>query len=158
MATIENQDKKSFTLWPYAIITAMLLFMGYIASFVYQAMNQDVDLVSKNYYEQELAFQDHMNAVDRTKEMGDVAVTYNAEAQTISLQLPKPFSGKRISGKINFFRPSNDKLDFELPFQPDASLYQVLNAAKLEKGYWKVRVNYSADQQTYFTEQRIQIN
>ncbi|MBF9254154.1 FixH family protein [Pontibacter sp. 172403-2] len=154
MAT--NQDKnKSFTIWPYAVVTAMLLFMGYIASFVYRAMSQDVDLVSTNYYEQELAYQDHMNTVGRTRALGEVAVNYDAAAQTILLQLPESFAGKNISGKINFFRPSDDKLDFELPLQPDANQRQLLNAGKLQKGLWKVRLNYSAAGENYYTEQTI---
>ena len=48
------QQNKSFTLWPYAIVVCMVLFMGYIAHFVYKAMNQDVGLVSKDYYQQEI--------------------------------------------------------------------------------------------------------
>jgi len=150
-----NKEKKSFTLWPYAIVTAMLLFMGYIASFVYRAMRQDVDLVSTNYYEQELAYQDHMNTVGRTKAIGDVAVNYTAATQTIRLQLPGSFAGKNVSGKINFFRPSDNKLDFELPLQPDNEGSQLLNAGKLQKGLWKVRLNYGADSESYYTEQII---
>ncbi|WP_242920181.1 FixH family protein [Pontibacter liquoris] len=158
MATIHNQEtKKSFTWWPYAIVAALLLFMGYIASFVYRAMRQDVDLVSTNYYEQELAYQDHMDTVGRTNAAGNVAIDYHAAGQTITLQLPESFAGKNISGKINFFRPSDDKLDFELPLQLDADRSQLLNTEKLQKGLWKVRLNYSAGSENYYSEKTIVI-
>ena len=155
---MKNTDKnKSFTLWPYAIVVAMVLFMGYIAMFVYKAMNQDVDLVSKNYYEQELEYQDHIDKVGRTVAAGDVALNYDAEAQTILLQLPASMKGQVISGRIILFRPSNDKLDQELPLQPGRDLSQLIETAKLEKGLWKVRVNFSAGDETYYTEKTIQI-
>ncbi len=155
MNTADN--KKSFTLWPYAIIGAMVLFMSYIASFVYKAMNQDVDLVSKNYYEQEIQYQDHINTLDRTKAVGDVAVNYDSEKQTILVQLPETFAGQAITGSINLFRPSNDELDQNIPLQLGRDQSQLIEADKLEKGLWKVRINFSADKQTYYTEKTIQV-
>ncbi|MFD2244941.1 FixH family protein [Pontibacter ruber] len=155
---MKSTDKnKSFTLWPYAIIAAMVLFMGYIAMFVYKAMNQDVDLVSKNYYEQEIQYQDHIEKVGRTVAAGDVAVNYNAEAHTILLQLPESFKGQPINGKINLFRPSDDQLDQEIPLQLGRDLSQLIETQKLEKGLWKVRVNFSAGNETYYNEKTIQI-
>jgi nitrogen fixation protein FixH len=148
---------KSFTLWPYAIVVAMVLFMGYIAMFVYKAMNQDVDLVSKDYYEQEIKYQDQIDRVDRTKAAGDVAIKYNAEAQTVLLQLPETFKGQSVSGKINLFRPSDDKLDQELPLQLGRDMSQLVETKELEKGLWKVRLNFTAEKETYYAEQTIQV-
>lgn len=155
---MKTADKnKSFTLWPYAIVTAMVLFMGYIAMFVYKAMRQDVDLVSKNYYEQEIAYQDHIDMVGRTKAAGDVAIRYKPESQAILLQLPESFAGQRINGQVNLFRPSDDQLDQELALQLGRDQSQLIEADKLEKGLWKVRVNFSAGEETYYTEETIQV-
>ena len=51
------------TVWPYAIIAVFVLFAAYIGSMVYQAMRSDVDLVSADYYKQELAYQQRMESV-----------------------------------------------------------------------------------------------
>ncbi|RDV13564.1 nitrogen fixation protein FixH [Pontibacter diazotrophicus] len=150
-------QSKSFTLWPYAIIAAIVLFMGYIIFFVVQAMNQDVDLVSKDYYEQEIAFQDHIDMVGRTKAVGDVAINYKPENHAILLQLPESFAGQHISGRVNLFRPSDDRLDQEVPLQLGRDLSQLVETEKLEKGLWKVRVNFSAGEETYYTEETIQL-
>jgi nitrogen fixation protein FixH len=155
---MKNQDKnKSFTLWPYAIVVCMVMFMAYIASFVYKALNQDVDLVSKDYYEQEIKYQDKIDMVGRTKAAGDVSIKYNPETAAILLQLPESFKGQTITGKINLFRPSNDELDQELPLQLGRDLSQLIETAALEKGLWKVRVSFTATDETYFAEQTIQI-
>lgn len=148
---------KGFTLWPYAVVGAMVLFMGYIAMFVYRAMNLEVDLVSKNYYEQEIQFQDHIDMVGRTVAAGDVAIKYNPEAQNVLLQLPESFKEQRINGSINLFRPSDGKLDQELPLQLGRDLSQLVETAELEKGLWKVRVSFTADAKTYYAEQAIQV-
>ncbi|MDX5422490.1 MAG: FixH family protein [Hymenobacteraceae bacterium] len=151
------QNNKRFTLWPYAIIAAIVLFMGYIIYFVIKAMNQDVDLVSKDYYEQEIRYQEHIDKVGRTVAAGDVALNYNAEAQTILLQLPESLKGQTITGNITFFRPSDDRLDQEVPLQLGRDLSQLIETGDLTKCLWKVRVNFSANNETYYTEETIQI-
>ncbi|MFT2008064.1 FixH family protein [Pontibacter sp. 13R65] len=157
MTTSNNQTNKNFTLWPYAIVVCMVLFMGYIASFVYKAMNQDVDLVSKNYYEQEIAYQEHIDKVGRTAAIGDVTLSYSEEAESVLLQLPETLKGKQVQGKITLFRPSDDKLDQELPLQPGRDMSQLIETKNLEKGLWKVRVNFSEGTKTYYTEETIQL-
>ncbi|MDX5436302.1 MAG: FixH family protein [Pontibacter sp.] len=151
------QKDKSFTLWPYAIIAAIVLFMGYIAMFVYKAMQQDVDLVSKDYYEQEIKYQDQIDRIGRTKAAGDVMINYNPEAQHILVQLPESFKAQSINGKVNLFRPSDDKLDQELPLQLGRDLSQLVETTELEKGLWKVRVSFTAAEESYYAEQTIQI-
>ncbi len=154
---MKSTDKnKSFTLWPYAIVVAMVLFMGYIAMFVYRAMNHEVNLVSTDYYDQEIKYQDQIERVRRTQALGDLMLEYNAENQTVLLQLPATYQGKKMSGEITLFRPSDNKLDKKLPLQLGRDHSQLLDVAELEEGIWKVRVNFSADGETYFSEKTIQ--
>ena len=153
-----NQDKnKKFTFWPYAIVIGLVSFMGYIVYFVIQAMNQDVDLVSKDYYAQEIAYQDQIDRVRRTQALGDVMLTYKEEGQTILLQVPATYSDKKLTGMITLFRPSDDKLDQQLPLQLGRDLSQLIEVGDLEKGLWKVRVNFSDGEEAYYSEKTIQI-
>ena len=148
---------KSFTFWPYAIVVCMILFMSYIAMFVYIAMNQDVDLVSKDYYEQEIKFQDQIEKVRRTQALGDVMLNYSADNNSVLLQMPATYKDKILSGTITLFRPSNDKLDKQLPLQLGRDQSQLVDTKDLESGIWKVRVNFSDGEETYYTEKTIQI-
>lgn len=152
-----SDKNKSFTLWPYAIIGAMVLFMGYIAFFVYKAMNQDVDLVSKDYYEQEIKYQDQIEKVKRTQALGDVMLDYNTKSKTILLQLPATYKDKSLTGTITLFRPSDDEMDKKLPLQLGRDQSQLLETADLESGIWKVRVDFSDGEETYYSEKTIQI-
>ena len=135
----------------------MGLFMGYIAMFVYRAMKQDVDLVSKDYYEQEIKYQDQIERVKRTQALGDVMLDYKAEEQTILLQMPATYRDMSLSGTVTLFRPSDDKLDKQLPLQLGRDQSQLIDVADLESGIWKVRVNFSANDEDYYSEKTIQI-
>ncbi|TPE45900.1 FixH family protein [Pontibacter mangrovi] len=152
-----STENKTFTLWPYAIIAAIVLFAGYIIFFVVKAMNQDVDLVSKDYYAQEIAYQDHINKLGRTIAVGEVGITYNQEGKTILLQLPEGYKDQKIYGQIEFFRPSDDALDFKMPLQPGRDLSQLIQADTLQPGRWKVRVNFSANNETFYAEKALTI-
>ncbi|NDK56337.1 FixH family protein [Pontibacter fetidus] len=155
---MRSSDKnKSFTLWPYMIIVAMVCFMAYIAMFVYKAMNQDVDLVSKDYYEQEIKYQDQIEKVKRTQALGDVMLNYNQEAKSILLQLPATYKEKSLAGTITLFRPSDDAMDKKLPLQLGRDQSQLLEVQDLESGVWKVRVDFSDGKEAYYSEKTIQI-
>jgi nitrogen fixation protein FixH len=154
---MKTDHNKKFTFWPYAIVIGLVSFMGYIVYFVIQAMSLDVDLVSKDYYAQEIAYQDQIDRVRRTQALGDVMVNYNAEAGTILLQLPATYSDKKINGTITLFRPSDDKLDKQLPMALGRDYSQLIEVEDLEKGLWKVRVNFSDGEEAYYSEKTIQI-
>ncbi|OON66230.1 FixH family protein [Hymenobacter sp. CRA2] len=139
------------SLWPYAIIATFVLFACFIGYMVKQAMGTSVDLVSKDYYEQELQHQQRMNAVARTAALpGTVTLTHTAG--TLTLQLPASLRGQEVSGKVQFFRPSDQTLDFSVPLRPDATGAQQLSTTKLKPGYWRVRLDFEAGGQPYFVE------
>ncbi|MCP2045788.1 FixH family protein [Pontibacter sp. HSC-36F09] len=154
---MKTDKNKKFTFWPYAILIGLASFMAYIIYFVVQAMNQDVDLVSKDYYAQEIAYQDQIDRVRRTQALGDVMLQYNEEAGNILLQVPATYQDKNLSGTITLFRPSDDKLDKQLPLQLGRDKSQLIDVGDLEKGLWKVRVNFSDGAEAYYSEKTVQI-
>ena len=148
---------KSRTIWPYAIIAVFVLFAGYIGYMVQQAMRTTVDLVSPDYYQQELAYQKRMESVARTAALpAPVELRYEAAAQRLLLRLPPTMAGQPVQGQIHFFRPSDQKLDFTLPLQ--AGPRQQFNTAQMQAGYWRVRLDFTAGSQTYFVEKELTIN
>ncbi|QNE38133.1 nitrogen fixation protein FixH [Hymenobacter sp. NBH84] len=146
------------TLWPYAIVTAFLLFGSYIGYMVSQTMRTNVDLVSPTYYQQELAYQQRIESVARTAALPvAVTITHDTAASQLQVQLPPSFAGRRIAGQLHFFRPSNLHLDFNLPLQPGSDLTQRLNTQKMARGFWRLRVEFTADGQAYFVEKDLGI-
>jgi nitrogen fixation protein FixH len=156
MNTLSSSSRR--TVWPYAIIATFVLFAAYIGYMVQQAMHSSVDLVSADYYQQELAYQQRMETVARTAALPvSVAVTYETAVSQLHLQLPPSFAGKHLEGNIHFFRPSDLKLDFTLPLQPSANLTQRINTQKIASGFWRIRVEFTADGQAYFVEKDLTI-
>jgi hypothetical protein len=143
--------------WPFAIILVFVLFISGTISLVVMACSQKVDLVSADYYEQEIKFQRHIDQLERTHRLGsDSSVTYDSAARRLRIVLPRD-TGSRAVGHIQLYRPSAAGLDRELKLETDSYGVQLLDAATLKPGLWKVRVSWSAQGQEYFLDQSIQI-
>ena len=126
-------------LWPYAIIAYFVVFIGAMATWIVFAVRNDHQLVRKDYYEQELKFQNDLDGQNRAAEV-KVGVDYDSQEQTITLDLPN----QADKGAIYFYRPSNAKLDRELVLDLENGK-QTVNVRGFEEGLWKVRVVWTAD-------------
>ena len=140
--------------WPYAIVTVFVLFATYIGSMVYQAMQTDVNLVSADYYQQELAHQQRIDATARAVALPTpVQIRHEPARQRLTLQLPAALAGQAVAGQVHFFRPSNHNLDFTVPLRLAADLQQSINTSKMPLGFWRVQLEFTADGRAYFIEQ-----
>lgn len=142
--------------WPYGIIAAFVVFFCGLTTAVVIAATHHETMVSDNYYEQELTFQDHINAVARAVRCG-AAITGDAAAGNVLIRLPAAQLGQKFSGTIELYRPSEPALDRAYPFTPQADGTQSLNVSRLATGLWVVRARWNAGGDTYYLEQKITI-
>lgn len=142
--------------WPYAIIGWMLLFGTGMAAWLVVAIRNDPELVRPDYYEQEIAYQQQIDRLNRTAAVrSEISVAYENARQQIALRIPAAHLADKLSGTIQFYRPSNAKLDFKLPLAVDASGLQSVPTVKLQAGLWKVRVSWTSGGQEFFHDQSI---
>jgi hypothetical protein len=146
--------KTTRNLWPLGICLTFLLFFSGMATVVVIATTHRDSLVSENYYEQELKFQDQINSAARAAQSG-ASVNYDATAGRIVIALPAAARAQNLSGQIELYRPSAAGLDRQFKLQPDASGRQLLDAKALPAGPWEVRVAWNAGGQDYFLNEKI---
>jgi nitrogen fixation protein FixH len=140
--------------WPIAIIAYFVVFISFIVGFVAFASRQKVDLVSANYYEDEVRFQQHLDRVERARSV-PAKVAYEPNRNAITIHLPIEHVLRLSSGSIRLYRPSNEKLDREIPLRLDNYGVQEIDARVLAPGLWKVRLNWKWGDQEYSCEQAI---
>ena len=148
--------KTSRNLWPIGIIVTFALFFAGTVGLVVMACTQKVDLVSADYYEQELKFQGQIDRVERTRHAATQAtVAYDAATRCITVSLPIEQAGHEVSGRIELYRPSASGLDRAVKLAPDTQGVQRVDAAGLSPGLWKVRVSWTVEHQDYFLDQKV---
>ncbi len=146
---------KSRNLWPASIIGFFVLAIISMTTFVIWAMQQREDLVSADYYEREVRYQQQLDTMNRSHAFAtQVMVTFDSALPAILITLP---ADKRqgATGRVHLYRPSDARLDRELPLALNADGIQRLDARALSDGLWKVRVNWTAGGQDYFLDQPV---
>ncbi|HET6225561.1 MAG TPA: FixH family protein [Bacteroidia bacterium] len=143
--------------WGIKITVLYLGFVALIITLVSMAARQNVDLVSKDYYEQELKFQQKLDKINRSKALSE-ALTWELKNKTLLLKIPKQFREKKVEGSIYFFRPSDASLDMNIALVPDTSSVIPVRINQLKKGLYKMQINWQSDKVEYYNEGIIQIN
>lgn len=143
--------------WGTGILITIIVFMVLTISTVVYLMNQNVDLVASDYYDKGIHHQEQIDRMNRTNKMGD-EVSINPEKGFIKLVLPKSFVQKSLVGSVQFYRPSNSKKDFAVALDIDTSAQQLISTQNMDKGYWKVKLNFTQDAVEYYKESSFVIN
>jgi len=149
-------NKSKFN-WGTGILITIIIFMVITIGTVIFLMNQDVDLVASDYYDKGIQHQNQIDRENRTNLMSEV-VQIIPENGFLRLTFPKSYSQKGLTGTIQFYRPSDSKKDFVLSISIDTSAQQLIPTQNLEKGYWKVKLNWTLDSIEYYKENAFVIN
>lgn len=143
--------------WGKSIAIFYIMFVLWLLGFALYTKSEDVNLVTENYYEQELQYQDQINKINRTKNLPEqVSIKYSGDQ--IGLTFPDIFSKDDIEGKVHLYRPSDNKLDLFENIELDAANQMEIPVSKLAKGLWKVKVDWQVKSDGYFNEQIILVN
>jgi hypothetical protein len=142
-------------------IKITMLYTGFvilILVMVSMAMNQKVDLVSKDYYEQELNYQHKIDKTNRTHALPE-QLSWQVNSHDLLLKFPKQFKGQNVKGTICFFRPSDETMDKTINFlSVDSSLVLNVNTAQLKKGIYKMQIDWEANKEKYYNESVLKFN
>lgn len=137
-------------LWPYGIIATFVVFIMALAAWVTFAVSNDVQLVSKDYYAQEIAYGSEMERIIRTRELGSrFQLEHSIGNKQLILRLPSDHARKGVQGNIHLYRPNQAKLDQHLNLNPDAAGVQVFEMGRLPPGKWKINIRWQVGKIDY---------
>lgn len=142
--------------WSYKIAILYSGFAGLILTLVIISSNNKEELVSKDYYAKELAYQDHINAVMNEKVLS-ASLAYQVEEKSIRLILPSEMKNASITGHVNFYCPSSSAKDKKVDMKFNEEGIQVIEKSGLQKGIYKMELTWSANGKTFYKEAVINI-
>jgi hypothetical protein len=142
--------------WGTGVLIGIIVFVVISITMTVIFMTQDVSLVSDNYYEKSLSYQDEIDNQSRTNSL-DEQVKINFNGEIINILFPVEYLNKNISGEIYFYRPSDSKLDFKMPLDLNEEGNQLILVKDFEKGFWRVKLNWTMSGNGYYNERAITI-
>lgn len=139
--------------WGYKIATMYLLFVAGIMYLVVQASRQQVDLVTPDYYAQELKFQDRIDETKRASELSH-PLQVSLEHDVLSIVFPPEFSGKKISGNVLVYCPADKNNDISSSISVTDNRMNISIPEK-NTGTHEIQVSWETDGVKYYYSKSI---
>ena len=137
--------------WGWKIVILYGSFVTMMVTLVVLSSQQDIPLVTEDYYEKDLQYETQMRRMANSKELKeDVIIKYDAQAQQINVQFPKEMSN--IKGEILCFRPSKEGIDFTLNIEDLEENATEFGTSEMLNGRWKIKITWKGDGTIYYKE------
>jgi hypothetical protein len=139
--------------WGYLITSGYFVFVIGIGFLVYKASSQKFDLVTKDYYEQELKYQ---HVIDESANTAKLSAPLVIERSGDQLQIgfPAEMKGKKKTIDFYLYYPADARKDFRKTIETkDNDLLQPLPAAM--KGQYQLKLSWEVEGVKYYFEKKL---
>ena len=138
--------------WGKWIVAAFVFFALFIGVLVTISMRQDVDLVAADYYQKELVYQDQIDRLNNTNALALKPRLAILEGKYLTIYFPDMTIEK---GQVHLFRPSDSQMDQQFVLRASGDSVQQFTLQPLEKGMYKVKLEWKMAGKEYFMEEII---
>ncbi|MEO8774138.1 MAG: FixH family protein [Gelidibacter sp.] len=142
--------------WGTGIVLAFIAFISFIMYFVISmSTNKKIesDLVTENYYGQELEFENDLHKQRNAQKLKE-NIKFKRIPEGLVITFPEDMDPSDISGKVFLYRPSNKQLDFESSIS--LSEHNLLIPDKrLLDGRWNIKVDWQYKGNSYVYKKEI---
>lgn len=141
--------------WGNKLVVVFIVFGAFIGYLVYRAVTTKYDLVSKDYYKDELRYQDKLDRIKNASTISEVKLSQDADA--VIIQLPQEQKGFAITGDVFFYCITDDRKDYHSTLQVDSTNQQIFLKKTLQKGPYQLKINWQLGKELYYFEKKILI-
>lgn len=136
------------------IVTAFILFAAFIATLVTICVRQDISLVSKDYYKEELAYQTQIDRMQNTREL-----QIKPQIQVTEKLLTVTFDSLYFieTGKVTVFCPSDATMDRSFLLTETAGPAYAYSLSGLKPGMYRIKLNWSMSGKDFYQEEIINL-
>ncbi len=142
--------------WGHKVTLGFSAFVLFMFFMVYKSMHTDFQLVSKDYYKDELAYQQVIDGTNRANQLS-TAVTITQTNDMLTIQLPVEMKGKQVSASIWLYCPTDDKKDQRVTLTADADAKLLIARNTIATGNYVVKTNWKADGTAFYNEQPVRV-
>lgn len=142
--------------WGLRITVLYLAFVALIVTMVFVSANQSIELESKDYYAQELKYQQKIDALNNTNELTS-SVNHVVNASDVLLNFPKDQAVNGIKGDVLFFCKYDSKKDKRVELSVNANGEQLIPFSLLSPGKYTMKISWNVLGKDFYKESPITI-
>jgi hypothetical protein len=142
--------------WGNRLLLTFIVFGAGMFYLVYRSVSTNYELVDKDYYKEELHYQQVIDGTNRVNQLSS-PVKIKQTDSGITLELPQEMKNKDISGDILFYCAYDKKKDKKFSLQPGSDGVQVFQPTAISPGNYTVKINWSNEGKSYFSEKNLTV-
>lgn len=138
--------------WGTKIVMGLAAFMLFIISLGVMMVSGKKDaLVDNDYYEKGINYNKVYNRKEQTRnDHAQPIVEVNPEMIRLTFK-------QQARGKATLMRTADKNLDRSIPFESNAANQVVIPAHTLQKGSWRLIIEWTGNHKSYLYEQKIRL-
>lgn len=141
--------------WGNKLIIVFIVFAALMATLVYKATQTKFELVSKDYYQDELRYQDKIDGAANAALEAPISIQVNDEI--ISIEFPDAQKNANITGEAWFYCSVDATKDKRFVLSVDSTGIQRIERKGLQKGDYQVKISYEINQKKYYVAQQLHL-
>jgi nitrogen fixation protein FixH len=111
--------------------------------------------VVEEYYKKDAHFGEEMQRIQNAEDL-EKKPTIAANVDGVSIVFPETLNLEKVQGKVSLYRPSNKKLDFEVPISLSSSTL-LIPKKSLVGGRWDINMEWQYDGKSYLSKQTLYV-
>lgn len=137
--------------WGSALALSLALFAGGMVYVMVTASSQNFDLVTRDYYAAELAYQEKIDQRERALALGEPC-EIEITPEGVMLNFPEALEGKKANLRVHMYSPVEADLDFVIEEENWAVANFELPFEKLSRGKWIAKIDLESEGKRYYFE------
>lgn len=137
--------------WGNKIAIVYSIFVIIIVAMVWISFSHPTDLVSKDYYAQELAYQQKIDAIQREHQL-DTSIQTQWVDSGLWIMYPQSVQGIDFKGKISLYCPSDESKDFQVPLDFNNQGRFFIPKSTWKNGYYQAQLSWENNHHSYYKE------
>ncbi len=141
--------------WGYKILFVYLFFVAGILLLVFKSSSEKVDLVTKDYYQKELKYEQKIDEAERAQSLSS-PLQYEVSNNKVLITFPEEMKGKAITAHTLLYYAADETRDSVYNLHTDsAKLVMILPES--DKGMYELKMDWKVDTTKYYSEHKVLI-
>lgn len=142
--------------WGHKVTFGFVAFAGMIVYMVIQSMQTRYDLVSKEYYKDELQYQQVIDGTSRANQLGSRVAITQVDGQLV-VQLPREMQQQQITGSLWLYNATDAQKDRKIALHLNEQAMQTVDSRGMKPGNYVAKISWQASGESYYTEVPVSI-
>jgi nitrogen fixation protein FixH len=148
-----NQNIKNECMnWGNRLLLVFIVFAGGMSYMVYRCMQSPVVLADKEYYKNELAYQQVIDGTNKANALS-MPVRLNSAENKIIVEFPPEMRDLPLNGHVLFYCAADESKDRNVKLDISGGGRLEIDRKLLVPGYYTVKITWRSGSNDYYAEQ-----